>query len=208
MKSALFPFACFLFFTGCATNSSSTPPITRASLMSIPIEQSGPDYWFNKPAVTSIESADFQKLWDACRETLIDDQFEISDENYRLGLMSTWPLLSKQFFEIWRSDAGTAHDVAQDSLQSIRRSVHFEFARLPDGSFIAHPQVVMEQSSHPERRITVQAQFSQAFSAVGETASRANIEGASVPSRYWYALGRDEAMEKELANSVREKLKS
>jgi len=206
MKTAFFPLVCLLL-AACAADPSDAPPVTRPSVMSIPIEQTSTDYWFNKPAVASIESADFQKLWDACRGTLVNNQFEISDENYRLGLMTTWPLISKQFFEVWRSDAGTVHDIMQDSLQTIRRSVHFEFARQPDGSFTAYPKVVMEQFIHPERRITVQAQYNQAFAAVGEAPTRENTEGNSVSSRYWYALGRDEAMEKQLANSVREKLR-
>ena len=57
-----------------------------------------------------------------------------------------------------------------------------------------------------QRRITSQAQYSQAFTSVGENPNIINDQGVSIPTRYWYSLGRDEAMEKELANSVREKL--
>jgi len=191
----------------CAANSDNAAPTTRPAMMSIPLEQASPDYWFKKPAFAEVQSADFQKLWEACRSTLINDQFEIDREDYRLGVLTTQPMISKQFFEMWRSDAGTAHEIAQDSLQTIRRTVHVEFERGADGLFYARPKVVLEQSAHPERRITAQAQFTQAFVAIGEQPNRTNEEGESVPNRYWYALGRDDAMEKELANSVREKLR-
>jgi hypothetical protein len=66
--------------------------------------------------------------------------------------------------------------------------------------------VLIETSAHPERRITSQAQYSQAFTTIGENPTIVNDQGVSVPTRYWYSVCRDKAMEKELANSVREKL--
>jgi hypothetical protein len=174
--------------------------------MSIPAEKGSPDYWFSQPAVASVKSSDFDRLFAASSATLVNDQFELDAPDYRLGLLTTEPMISKQFFEPWRSDAGDWHEVVQDSLQTIRRTVHIQFSRLPDGTFVAEPKVVKEQSSHPERRITTEAQFSEAFAATAETPTRTNVEGQEVPSRYWYAIGRDEAMERELANSIREKV--
>lgn len=204
MKSSALICLC-LFIAACA--SGKPAPATRPSELGARIEQSNPTYWFKQPAVASVEAKDFQKLWDACHNTLINDQFEIDQQDYRFGLLTTQPTISKQFFEVWRSDAGAPLEVLLDSLQTIRRTVHFEFSRKADGSFVAEPKVVMEQSSHPERRITAQAQYSAAFAAVGETQNRFNDQGQEVPSRYWFALGRDQAMERELARSVGEKLK-
>jgi hypothetical protein len=192
-----------LLLTACA---NSVPPANRPALISAPAEQANSDYWFNQPPVASVTSADFQKLWDSCRTTVINDQFEIDQEDNRLGLLSTLPTISKQFFEVWRSDAGDVREIAWDSLQTIRRTVRFNFARQPDGSYIVYPRVLIETLAHPERRITSQAQYSQAFTATYEPTNILNDEGASIPARYWYSVGRDEAMEKQLANSVREKL--
>ncbi len=140
------------------------------------------------------------------RQTLRNDQFDIDEEDYREGVLTTWPMISKQFFEIWRSDAGTFYDVMVDSLQTIRRSVRFDLSRGPDGTYVARPKVLIEQSSHPERRISAVSEAARAFVPQGEPRMRVTEEGVAVPSRYWYALGRDEAMERQLANSVREKL--
>ncbi len=68
------------------------------------------------------------------------------------------------------------------------------------------PKVLIEKSSHPERRLSSVSQYAAAFSVPAENPTRVNEEGETVPNRYWYALGRDEAMEKQLADSVRSKL--
>jgi hypothetical protein len=205
MKCLPLQFAWLLPVILVASCADSVPPATPPAVTNFPAEQANKDYWFNQPGVSSVESIDFQKLWNACRTTLINDEYQIDREDYRLGVLTTWPMISKQFFEPWRSDAGLVYGVMLDSLQTVRRSVRFDFSR-KYGLYIAVPRVVMETSSHPERRITVQAQYSQAFNAAAEQPNVPVEAPASTPTRYWYALGRDEAMEKELANSVREKL--
>jgi hypothetical protein len=192
---------------GCADHSSPVAPVTQPSLKSIPAERATAQYWLKQPAVASVAGDDYRKLWDACAQTLRNDQFDIAQQDYRDGVLTTWPMISKQAFEFWRSDAGNAYEVLQDSVQTIRRSVRFEFAREPDGTYVARPKVLIEQSSHPERRISTASQAPQALTPLGEAPTRVTEEGKIVPSRYWYALGRDEAMERELANSVREKLR-
>ncbi len=122
--AALSPLALSLL-AGCAGNSQELPS-TRPALSSIPAERGTADYWLNQPAVASVSSVDYQRLWAACGQTLRDDQFEIEQEDYREGVLTTWPMVSMQFFEFWRSDAGTLHGVMLDSLQTIRRSVRFE----------------------------------------------------------------------------------
>jgi len=195
-----------LLLADCAGNSNNGAPATRPAIMTAPAVQTTPDYWFNQPAVASIVSQDFPSLWDACARTLIYDQFELDRQDRRLGVLTTSPMISKQFFEVWRSDAGTGRQILQDSIQTIRRTVRFDLARRPDGSYVATPKVLVEQSSHPERRLTAVPQFTGAFAAFAETSSRITDQGVEVPNRYWYSLGRDQAMERQLANSVREKL--
>ncbi|MGD0462384.1 MAG: hypothetical protein ABSB74_07835 [Tepidisphaeraceae bacterium] len=197
--------AALSLLAGCAGNSQGLPA-TRPALLSIPAERATADYWLNQPTVASVTCRDYQRLWAACGQTLRNDQFDIQQEDYREGVLTTWPMISMQFFEVWRSDAGTLHDVMLDSLQTIRRSARFELARGPDGSYVARPKVLIEQLSHPERRLSSVSQFTGAFTVTAESPTRVTAEGATVANRYWYVLGRDEAMEKELADSVRAKL--
>lgn len=199
-------FAAISLLAGCAGNSQNLPT-TRPALLSIPAERASADYWLAQPAVASVSSPDYDRLWKACAQTLRNDQFEIQEEDYREGVLTTWPMISMQFFEVWRSDAGTFGDVMLNSLQTIRRSVRFELSRNPDGTYVARPKVLIEQSSHPERRLSSVSQFTGAFIGTAETPTRVTDEGVTVPTRYWYVLRRDKAMEKELADSVRSKLR-
>jgi hypothetical protein len=197
-----------LLTTACSTTSPDAaalqPPHPKAT--DIPPKLATPQYWYNQPPVASIQSADFQKLWNACAQTARNDLFEIDRNDFRLGLLTTYPVISKQFFEIWRSDSGNAHETLQNSLQTIRRTIRFELARGDDGTWVAHPKVLKEQLAHEERRITAYAQYTYAFTPLVNTPTRVINENQVIPSSYWYAIGRDTEMEKELANSVREKL--
>jgi hypothetical protein len=209
MKKLCIPiWLALLGIAGCAGSSDELPPTTHPSATAVPADHATAAYWYNEPAVASVTSPDFKKLWDACALTLRDDQFEIDREDYRLGFLTTWPMISKQAFEFWRSDTGSVDEMMLSTLQTVRRTVRIEVARAPDGSFIARPKVLVEQFSHPERRLSNPSQYGEAFTPLAEPPMRVTEEGATIPNRYWYALGRDEAMERELARSVREKIEN
>lgn len=196
-----------LSLPGCAGIADDLPPATQPSLTAMPAEQGTAAYWLNKPAIASVSSADFFMLWKACRDTLQNDDFDIDRQDYRLGLLTTWPMVSKQLAEFWRSDAGTFHAALLSTLQTVRRTVQFEITRTPEGLYVARPKVLVEQATHEERHITSVAEYSAALTPLNAAPTRLNQAGEVIPSSYWYALGRDEAMERELVNSVREKLR-
>ena len=127
--------------------------------------------------------------------------------DYRGGVLSTRPMISKLIFEPWRSDAGTAGDVAQDSLQTIRRTIRFEVTRTPDGAYIAHPKVLKERLSEQSQRITTVQQYASSFLPEDSQQRLEDERNGAGPSRYWYAFGRDEVMERQLAEAVQRKLK-
>ncbi len=111
MKLKLIPcFAALFFLAGCAGNSPDLPA-TRPAIMTIPAERATADYWLKQPAVASVGSQDYQKLWAACSQTLRNYQFDIQQQDYREGVLTTWPMISMQFFEVWRSDTGTSSGV-------------------------------------------------------------------------------------------------
>lgn len=129
--------------------ANSTAPTTQPALTAMPAKEGTADYWLAQPAQFSVTSPNFFALWNACTQTLLFDQFDIDEQDQRLGVLTTFPMISKQFFEPWRSDAGTIDAILLDSLQTVRRTIRFDISRQPDGSFIASPKVLVEQSSHP-----------------------------------------------------------
>ena len=81
-------------------------------------------------------------------------------------------------------------------MQTIRRTIRFEFTRRPDGSYIAYPKVLIETSAIRTPDHVAGPIFAGVYLR-GRDPNIINDQGVSIPPRYWYSLGRDEAMEKE-----------
>jgi hypothetical protein len=165
------------------------------------------DYWFSKPAVTEAAGADFDRMWNACRATLVADGFTIDRTDYRNGVMTTKPLVSKQFYEVWRGDVVTLHDLAQSSLGTVQRTVRIDIRRGTDGKFRAAPKVVVDRFSLLAKRITSVAQYRTVF-AITTNDLRLSTEedGPNVVAQYWYPVARDYDLEKQIVRATRSRL--
>jgi hypothetical protein len=189
-----------LLLTGCIFWS----PDPNAKLVTaVDPVQATPDYWWNKPANQHVAAGDFQKLWDACKGELYVRLFPLDREEYREGLLTSEPVISKQVFEPWRSDAVTANAVAESTLATIRRTIHFEIKRKADGSYELTPKVLIERFASTERRLTSISQYHSAFSETRTIYDPADQSGAVVAADYWYPLRRDTDLEKSLADDIR-----
>lgn len=176
---------------GCAGKSTTRPGAATQPVRATDVDPATaePQYWLRQPAVAQVKHADRDALWEAAEQTARRWMFRIDRRDYRGGLLTTEPMVSKQWFELWRKDAGGFDDVAEASLGPIRRSIHFEFTQEPNGTYSAAPKVLVERMSRVDER------------NVGMVAR------LDVPPVYWYALRRDEAMERELAEAMRSRLK-
>ena len=67
-----------------------------------------PDFWLEQKPAAEVTFRDFQLLWNACEETARDYGFALDRQDYRGGVITTVPLVSKQFFVFWRIDAQTS----------------------------------------------------------------------------------------------------
>lgn len=169
-----------------------------------------PQYWLSKPAAASVWSGNYDKLWGACGDVARDELFILDREDYRDGLLTTQPLVSRQFFEIWRPDTGDTHDLIINSLQSIRRTIRFEFEK-SSGGYSATPKVLIERLSQPEVRTTTAARYRSLFATPQLPSDHGPrmVEGAlGTFGEDWYAIGRDLKMEEQLAQAVKQRLGS
>jgi hypothetical protein len=165
------------------------------------------EYWFNRPAVEKIVAADYDTLWNACEATLVDGSFSMERFDYRTGLLTSKPLVSKQFFELWKNDIVTFNDQILSDAATRRRVVHFQIKKQPDGCYVCEVKVVVEHYSMPERRITSVSQYRDSFSPKRQYEESQMDDGTPVRSEYWYAERRDEPLEHWLAARVREHLR-
>ncbi|HEY7116462.1 MAG TPA: hypothetical protein VH475_07750, partial [Tepidisphaeraceae bacterium] len=146
-----------LLLLGCIThpqNPAATQPATAIDLAT-----TQPTYWYARPGVAQVRNADFQNLWEACKDTARAYLFALDREDYRSGVISTAPLISKQLVEFWRPDTGTAAAVFANSTAAMRRTIRFEVTREPDGTYTATPKVLVERESILERRTTDVSQY-------------------------------------------------
>jgi len=170
---------------GCLSKRAATPAATQPVTMVDPA-LAEKEYWLAQPAVAEVRGA-FESLWDASEETARNFLFRIDRRDQRSGLLTTQPMISKQWWEVWRKDAGTFKDTQEATLASIRRTIFFQFKKEGDGSYSVTPKVVVEKESK------VDAKYRQ------------DMEG---PSTYWYSLRRDEVLEKKVAEAIRKRMKS
>lgn len=187
---------------GCAMSATRRPDP--------PVESTLPDYWLEQPAVARASHDDFKDLWNACRRAVQSRSFTIDRVDLRGGVMTTFPQVSKQLFEVWRNDVGTFPAALESTLGTVRRSVRVEVRRLADGTYVAEPKVVVERFAQVERRVTSVARYSEVFSIdPAEQGSRERDRlGADLPPSYWYAMGRDEALEKRIVRAVQRELRT
>ena len=174
--------------SGCITNKKWNPAATQPVTIGDPAEAT-PQYWLDQAPTDEVIAADFTSLFEAAERVTQDYWFRIDRRDYRAGLLLSQPTVSKQWFEPWRRDTGTAHGVAENSLGPIRRTVHFQFRQNPDGTFTATPKVLVER-----------------FSRVG-VAYYTIYAMRREPGYYWYALRRDTVLEQHMADALRRRLK-
>lgn len=193
-------------FAGCAHSSRSFDDASPSTIPSDVYPASRPT---TIPAnMPSASSSDFNTLWKACEKSLTARNFRIDRRDYRAGILTTYPLISKQIFEPWRRDTLGAKAVAESTLATIRRTVRVEFTHDDaTDAYTATPFVEIERYTNAGRRMTSVATYRSAYRRVEARGSREADQGLIMPSRYWYSLGNDLALEAALVKSAESRLK-
>jgi hypothetical protein len=196
-----------LSLSACA-HKPSAPPAAEAlpSATAIDPVEATPEYWYDKPATAHVPARDYYRLFSACQAAAREFLFKVDRADYREGLVTTYPVTGAQFFEFWRPDNSTLHDVAESSLGTIRRTIRIEIDSLPDGTYLATPKVLIERETLLGRRITAAVKFRDAFTADTGGAPPITSQGIPLPYTYWYATGRDHPLERRIADAILEHL--
>ncbi len=87
----------------------------------------------------------FDNLWQASQYVLKKYHFTLDIQDRRTGLISTEPILGKQFFEFWRHDSSTGRDTSESTLQTIYRTAFVTIS----------PKAMDQQSYKPTVVVTV-----------------------------------------------------
>jgi hypothetical protein len=191
--------------SGCIMHPENPAATQPATVLDLSTTQ--PSYWLEQPAEATVSAADFDRLWKASEQTARDHLFQLDREDFRSGELTTLPLVSAQWFEPWRRDVRTLHEIEESSIATVRRTIYFNFTRNPDQTYTVAPKVLVERQAIAERRITAVVDYTSLFNSTRDVNAqqKGTLEsdlGFILPPRYWYVLGRDPAFEKVLAEDV------
>ena len=185
---------------GCALSDAPAPPIKTTQ----------PFYWTTQPAIVDVTHPDFNKLWNASAQAARDFGYAIDRQDFRNGLITTEPLTGQQFFEPWRHDTGDTAGLANNSITTFRRTIRMEFERTEDGQFKMSPCVLVERTAQAEQPISSDGYLRSSMTPAKHSmlGTRETDRAVYLPKSYWYATGRDHALERDIAKAVQKKLRS
>ncbi|MCH7700066.1 MAG: hypothetical protein IID37_00125 [Planctomycetes bacterium] len=151
--------------------------------------------------ITTAHPGSIDGPWEAAREVLRRQRFEIDRLDRRAGVIVTRPLTSQSAFEFWRHDVDTSYDLLESTLNAIRRRVTVRVAAgQDDGQAEIDVVVIKERLARPERQFSSSTQAYHFFGdSLPGTAGQLRL---GPESEYWIELGRDPAMENYLADRI------
>lgn len=153
--------------------------------------------------------ASFDRVWDACLESLEGRGFEIDRRDRRFGLIVTKPTVGKQFFEFWRGDTADSTDLLNSSLHTIRRVVTIRIGKQGPMQFQVNVQ------AHAQRVSVTGAQLDNPAEA-RELLSRQGVRSSPTRGDYvsprgepiWVDIGREGALEQAIMRDIASRLDS
>jgi hypothetical protein len=195
---------------GCQLSDSPPPPIITPTTNPTRLATTQRSYWTTQPAAVTVQSTSFNKLWIAAEDTAREFGFRLDRQDPRLGVLSTDPVTSKQLWEVWRKDSGNLTGTIDNSLESYRRSVRFQFEKIQNG-YAVIPRVIIERYTQAEQHIMSSVYLRYAFGGGGNRyrpqGTKESDRGVYLPQAYWYATGRDYDLENQIAESILRKLR-
>ena len=151
----------------------------------------------------TVHNASFNGLWTASEDAARAFGFRLDRQDRRAGVLTTEPVAGKQIFEPWRRDTGNLAGTLDNSLDSYRRSIRFEFQKIP-GGYAMTPRVIIERYTQAEQPVASSVYLGTIYGGRRYPArgTRETDRGVYLPQAYWYATGRDYDLENQIAKDV------
>jgi len=156
-----------------------------------------------QPACFDAVSSD--KLMQVSEKALLDMQFRIQKFDIDNGIIRTYPLRAKQFFEFWRKDNAGAFNSAEANLQSLQRSVELVF-RTEQNRVCVECITLVQRLSLPEETIRGYNTAPALYTASDRSKQRLEVEPERLEQMQWIDLGRDEALESHIIKQIQKSL--
>jgi len=168
-----------VFVSGCAT----TPPSSADNRL-------------------DIDAAEYPRVMDAAVIVLRDAGFQIDQQDYRFGRVTTQPLASPLLFEFWKPRSPDPQTRLESTLNDHRRTVTVTLtpvtAVTPPAAYELTVQVLIERCQLPGKHLTGSTKNIWAAPAVVPVEWRRR----GIEARYWQPVGRDTAFEEQLLAQI------
>ena len=160
------------------------------------------DYVVSQSISIPQQSPEADRLWEAVQETLRRHRYRLDRVDRRAGVITTLPETSQSVFEFWRHDVDSRSDLAESTLNSIRRWAAVSVSPSDDGTWTELSVVVhKERLSSPDRQFNSTGAAYQYFG--DSLPSTTGIVQLTAEHDRWLDLGRDPAMEARLLERIR-----
>lgn len=106
-------------------------------------------------APVSAAQGQFEAAWGATLDVLTQYEFRVDRQDRYQGIISTYPVTGKSWFEFWRKDGATAYDTCESSIQTIYRSAVVHVIRVADSDeYNVQVEVKVARSDRPNMQIS------------------------------------------------------
>jgi hypothetical protein len=151
--------------------------------------------------VSAENPAAYDRLWETVGDTLRNQYFELDRQDRLEGVISTLPVTTSQFFELWRPQPETPVSWAESNLQTIQRAAVVTITSAGDaGTYELAVQVDESRYSLPERQIDNSAGALRLYSSDAPTES-GTMERASRTAQL-IPVGRNKPAEERLLKLI------
>lgn len=198
----------FAMLAGCESVSHDHSATTRPAVATdIDPARADPDFWLNQKPALSVGDPSFDVLWHAAEHVSQDYLFDIDRRDRRLGLLTTVPTVSAQWFEPWRRELQSTSDVVDSSTATLRRTIFWQFRPVSNG-YAVTPKVLIERMVLTEERVSglLSRAYLRRLPDNDTYGSRELDDNVKLPDTYWYPVGRDFAFEQRLQSKMLAKL--
>ncbi|MFC1782616.1 hypothetical protein ACFL02_03405, partial [Planctomycetota bacterium] len=153
---------------------------------STPVKASGQTY---------VVRGDPNYIWLVCQEQLKKRGFRLDQVDRRRGIIRSFPLISKQWFEFWCQDVVTGEGLLESSLHTLRRTIRLEMATADKRQYSLRCQVGVERLSSERQIVSGRV---RAWEILGRTVGRlpplSGGDSRGVAAEQWLPVGEDHAL--------------
>ena len=139
---------------------------------------------------------DRDNIWQISQAELKDRGFSLDRVDLRSGVIDTFPMVSKQWFEFWRRDVIGPKAIAESSLHTIRRYIKLQLTEQEKDKFDLHCDVIVQ-------RFTAEPGLTSATLSGQDILSATRRQQKKSSKYQWIPIGSDNALANDILTAIK-----